>query len=201
MQEREQTSEPTGGHETPQEALPTGHQVVEMKARLEEAERETGQFKALLQRAQADFANYRKRADSEREEYQKHANGRLLLKLVAAADDLARALEHAPAASVPAERAWIEGIRLFHKNLSALLESEGVSPIKALGQPFDPSAHEAVLLQESVDAPEGTVLAVARAGYKLHNRILRPAQVVVSRRPQTQQPSITQESQKENGNG
>jgi molecular chaperone GrpE len=181
--------------------MPVEQQVTELKARLDEAEREAGQFKALLQRAQADFANYRKRADSERDEQQKYANGRLLLKLVAVVDDLARALEHAPAESTEAGRAWVEGVRLFHKNLAAILESEGVSSIQAVGRPFDPSAHEAVLLQESADAPDGTVLAVARAGYRLHERILRSAQVVVSRRPQSQQPSTTQESQKENSNG
>ena len=200
MEEREHTNEPRDAQETPPDALRAEQQVTELKARLEETERETGQFKALLQRVQADFANYRKRADSEREEQQRYANGRLLLKLVAVVDDLARALEHAPAGP-DTSGGWLEGVKLTNRNLHTILESEGVSPIQALGQPFDPSAHEAVLLQESADAPEGTVLAVARAGYKQHDRILRPAQVVVSRRPQTQQSSTTQDNQKENSNG
>lgn len=190
------------GQETPLEALPMEQQLSELKARLEEAEREKDQFKALLQRTQAEFANYRKRAEAEREEQQRYANGRLLLKLVGVADDLARALSHEGGAS-DSHSVWLEGVRLIHRNLMSLLKSEGVVPIEAEGQPFDPSAHEAILVQESTHAPDGTVLAVARPGYRFHDRILRPAQVVVSKRPQTQQTDSpdTIGGTKENSNG
>ncbi len=187
--------EDTGRHDpslSPREqgdeaAAGSQEQVDVLRATLEEAEREKSQFKGLLQRVQADFANYRKRVDSEREEQQQIATGRILLRLIAIMDDFERALARAPSGAdegVRAQQAWTDGIKLIYRNLQALLESEGVASIDAKGRPFDPSAHEAVLMQETAEAPEGTVVAIARPGYKHKDRILRPAQVVVARAPQ-----------------
>ena len=150
-----------------------------LQANLEEAERERGQYKALLQRVQADFLNYKRRTEEERQEMVKHTSADLILKLLPILDDFQRALDHVPANTDEAQ--WMEGMSLVERKFQALLEAEGVNRIQAQGQRFDPWEHEALFHEESSEEPEGTVLRVIRDGYKLHDRVLRPAQVSVAR--------------------
>jgi molecular chaperone GrpE len=170
--------------QAPQEEAPPAleDQLEALRAELEEANRERGEFKSLLQRVQADFINYRRRVEEEREEYQRQANARLILKLLPVLDEFSLALDHA--ARTEAEVPFLEGVRLIHRKLLALLESEGVSRIEALGKGFDPWEHEAMAYQETNECEEGKVVMVLRDGYKLHGRLLRPAQVVVAKRPE-----------------
>jgi molecular chaperone GrpE len=126
------------------------------------------------QRAQADFINYRKRSEREKEDLGRYANSELILKLLPALDDLERAL-----AAIPPRQAklnWAEGVRLIERKLRTILESEGLSQIEALGEPFDPHYHEAVM--QGI-GKEGTVIEEVQKGYKLHDRVIRPSRVVV----------------------
>jgi len=129
-----------------------------------------------LLRLAADFDNYKKRAAREREEYVALANARLLAELLPVVDDLERAL----AAAEKHEEAQLEeGVRLVHRELATLLERHGVTAIEADGK-FDPHVHEALLAQPSEEAESGAVLDVVQKGYKLGDRVVRPARVIVA---------------------
>ena len=129
---------------------------------------------ANWQRAQADFINYKRRSEQEREEISKFANSLLMLNLLPILDDFERAL-----ASIPPKLAgftWVEGIMLIERKLQASLEAQGLSQIKALGEPFDPKLHEAAMHGKG---KEGIVIEELQKGYKLHDRVIRPTMVVV----------------------
>ena len=128
-----------------------------------------------LLRLAADFENYKKRAARERQEYVALANERLIVELLPVLDDLERALT---AAEQHKEAQLEEGVRLVHRSLAALLERHGVQAIETDGK-FDPHVHEALLSQPS-EAEEGSVLDVVQKGYKLGERVVRPARVVVA---------------------
>jgi molecular chaperone GrpE len=130
-----------------------------------------------LKRVAADFDNYRKRAARERATVYAQANERLVKELIPVLDDLGRALE---AASEHEEAKLEEGVRLVHRALSDLLTKEGLAEIETEGK-FDPHVHEALLSQPS-DEEEGSVIEVVQKGYKLGDKVLRPARVVISRR-------------------
>ncbi|MFL5959784.1 MAG: nucleotide exchange factor GrpE [Gaiellaceae bacterium] len=131
-----------------------------------------------LLRLAADFENYKKRAARERQEYVALANERLIGELLPILDDLERALS---AAEQHEEAQLEEGVRLVHRSLAGLLERHGVEPIETDGK-FDPHVHEALLSQPS-EAEEGSVLDVVQKGYKLGDRVVRPARVVVAAAP------------------
>jgi molecular chaperone GrpE len=129
-----------------------------------------------LLRLAADFENYKKRAAREREEYVALANARLLGELLPVVDDLERAL----AAAEQHEEAQLEeGVRLVHRSLASLLERHGITAIETDGK-FDPHVHEALLAQPSEEAESGAVLDVIQKGYKLGDRVVRPARVIVA---------------------
>jgi molecular chaperone GrpE len=140
---------------------------------LEEKAKAEG-YLANWQRAQADFMNYKRRTEQETEELRRFANATLMLSLVPILDDLERAF-----AAIPprlAKLSWVDGIRLIWRKLQASLEAQGLSQIKAIGQPFDPNQHEAVRQDKG---KEGIVVAEVQKGYQLHDRVIRPAMVVV----------------------
>ena len=180
-------SEKKAGEEASAEDAPSVDDAVKEPAeadvteQLEEALREKDQFRTMAQRSQADLVNYRRRAAEELEESRRTAKSDLLLKVISVVDDLERALELVPDDAVAP--GWLEGIQLVYRKLGTLLESEGVKKIDAHGRQFEPFEHEAVLYQESADRAEGTVLQVVRDGYKLHDKVLRAAQVAVSKAP------------------
>lgn len=147
--------------------------------KLEEALREKDQFRKMAQRAQADLINYRRRADDDKAGLRRNANSELLLKILSVNDDLGRAVEHAPEGEEAG--AWVEGLRLVQRNLQNVLQSEGVMRIEAEGRPFEPWEHEAVFHEVTPDGKEGMVVRVIQDGYKLHDRVLRAAQVTVSK--------------------
>ena len=139
---------------------------------------ERDKLKDALQRAQADLVNYRRRRDTERADLVKYRSESLLSRLLPILDELALALDQP--ADGPSSDSWLEGFHLINRKLNALLELEGVEQIDALGKQFDPAEHEALAQQQSSDKQDGEVLMVVRNGYKLHNRLLRPAQVIVA---------------------
>ena len=129
-----------------------------------------------LLRLAADFENYKKRATRERLEYVALANERLVKDLLPILDDLERALE---AAAEHEEAKLEEGVRLVHRSLAHLLEREGLKQIDTEGG-FDPHVHEALLAQPSEEHESGDVLDVIQKGYRLGDRVIRPAMVIVS---------------------
>ena len=138
-------------------------------------EQEPEQDDRLLRLA-ADFENYKKRAARERQEYVRLANERLLGELLPVIDDLERTL----AAAEQHEEAQLEeGVRLVHRSLAALLERHGITAIET-EEKFDPHVHEALLSQPSEEAESGSVLDVVQKGYKLGDRVVRPARVIVA---------------------
>lgn len=154
-------------------------EIESLKRDLDEARREAAENRAGWQRSAADFTNYRRRSEQEREATLGLANEMLLAKLLAVVDDLDRAL-----ASMPQELAdlgWVEGLWLVERKLRALLESEGVTPIESVGRAFDPREHEAVIHEETSSAPEGQVTGEIQRGYRIRDRVLRPALVKVAK--------------------
>ena len=133
---------------------------------------------AAHQRTAADFANFRRRTAEEREREAGLASEALLLKTLAVVDDLDRALASLPEGlkSEP----WVEGIAAIHRKLLAVMESEAARPYESVGQPFDPREHEAVAQVPSSGKPPGEVLQEHRKGWKIRDRILRPAVVSVA---------------------
>ncbi len=140
---------------------------------------ERDDYLAQLQRSRADFANFRRRIEQERMQAREIATRGLLGQLVPVLDDLHRAL-----AAVPAdqrETAWVQGVQLIERKLAAMLEREGVTPIEALGQPFDPALHEAVATEPGTAGT--TVVEVYQSGYWHGQNLLRPAMVKVGDQP------------------
>ena len=132
-----------------------------------------------LQRLAAEFDNFRKRTAREQAALSERAGERLVKELIPILDDLGRALE---AAAEHQEAKLEDGVRLVHRSLSELLARQGLSEIETDGQ-FDPHVHEALLSQPS-DEEEGSVIEVVQKGYKLGDKVLRPARVVVAAPPE-----------------
>lgn len=150
--------------------------VQALKRALAEEREKAEKYLANWQMAEADFSNYKKRAEQEKNELGNSANASLILYLLPVLDDLGRALASLPPKSV--DRTWVEGIRLIHRKLQGVLEAQGLTEIKAVGGPFDPSLHEAVAHQEG---EEGVVIDEVQRGYKLKDRVLRPTLAVVGK--------------------
>jgi molecular chaperone GrpE len=132
-------------------------------------------------RAEAELQNYRRRATREREEARRGAEEGVMLEIVAALDDLERALATARDSGAP--ESWAEGVRLVVSRLGDYLARQGVVPLDPLGQPFDPAFHEAVLEMEAAGVPAGHVSQVLLKGWRRGERVLRAARVVVARGP------------------
>lgn len=138
-------------------------------------------FRDLAMRSQADFENYKKRCAREKDEAIKYANKSILEKLVSIVDHFELGLE---AARVEGEKSPIySGMSLVLKQLQDLLTENGLQPIEAVGQKFDPNLHEAIAHQPSAQVPEEHVINQTRRGYRFKDRLLRPSAVVVSSGP------------------
>ena len=147
----------------------------ELEERLVEAERERDERTDDLKRVAAEFENYRKRVARDQQSLAARAHERLVKELLPVLDDLERALE---AATEHQEAQLEEGVKLVHRELQEALAKEGLSEIETNGH-FDPHVHEALLSQPS-EQEEGAILDVLQKGYRLGDRVLRPARVVVS---------------------
>ena len=145
-----------------------------LKQALDAEKKKAEEYLVNWQRAVADFINLKRRKEQEREDLGKFANSVLILSLLPTLDDLERALNSLP--RKPAKSSWIEGIRLIEQNLKTTLQSQGLTPIEALGKQFDPSFHEAVRQNKG---KEGIVIEELQKGYLLNDKLLRPSVVVV----------------------
>ena len=164
------------------------------KALVEEQAKANG-YLDNWQRSQADFLNYKKRTEQERYETAKHANATLILALLPVLDDLERALENIP--EKPVKSNWVDGIELISRKLKSILEGHGLSEIQAIGEPFDPNLHEAMLFSEG---EEEMVVEEMQKGYRLHDQVLRPTKVSVGKGSE-QNDETSQEDMKEENNG
>lgn len=144
------------------------------------AEEEAGRLREALLRKAADFENLKRRAERDKADYVKYALTETMRDLVGVLDNLERALTHAPAAGAEDFRA---GVEMIARQLSEVVRKYGVTEIPALGTPFDPQFHEAMMRGDATDVPPGTVLEVFQKGYVLNDRLLRPAMVKVSAVP------------------
>lgn len=167
----------TNGHAVAED-LPAGRVDGEGAEEKSRSDTEVASLTRDLQRLAADFSNYRKRNEAERVDFVKYAKADLIKRLLDVLDGYDRALETTPADAEG--QPWLEGLRLVERKLRQLLESEGLQPFDAVGKPFDPYQHEAVAHLES-DAPEGTVISEYQKGYRLHDRVIRPALVTVAK--------------------
>ena len=148
---------------------------------VEELRREVEEKQDRLLRALAETENVRRRAQRERDDYVRYANESLLRDLIPVLDNLDRALE--AARSGGDATGVVAGVELIQRELLKVLERAGVTRYSALGQPFDPTRHEAIARVVSLDAKPGTVLGETLPGYMLHNRVLRAALVSVAAAP------------------
>jgi len=189
--DREQVTpveEPTGG-QCPQDEVVEGEMewedeasaepsIDQLQQQLEEAQAQAAEYLDGWQRERAEFANYKKRMERERQQLQHNIAGNIIRKYLEILDDLERALQNRPADSDGAT--WAKGIELVYRKFLTALESEGVVPMDITDQHFDPNLHEAISQEPSEDLESGQIIEVVRNGYLIGERVLRPATVRIA---------------------
>ena len=157
----------------------TEDSLKEIKARFEAKEEEAKETYDRLLRVSADFENYKKRSTREMEEFRKYANQSLLKEMLSVVDNLELAINSSRDGK-STDKTLIEGLDLTLNEILRVFEKFNVKPIAAQGETFDPAYHEAVMREETDDYPENTVISEFQKGYLIHDRLLRPAMVVVA---------------------
>lgn len=172
--------EPSGATPPPAEGSTLSpEQLAELQAKAAQAD----EYWERLLRHTADFDNFKKRNARERQEAVKFANVALLEKLVPVLDNFEMGLAATHTSGEAGAAALQKGIAMIFSQFKGVLAAAGLEEIEATGKPFDPNVHEAVSQQESAAVPEGHVLQQVRKGYRLKERLLRPASVIVARKP------------------
>ena len=165
--------------ETLQAAEDTALPADDLQSQLEKSQAEAQEHYERFLRTAAELDNFRKRKEREVGDLRKFANQNLLRELLNVVDNLERAIG---ATREPGSAdGLLEGVDMTLKELLKIFDKAGVKPIEAVDQPFDPNLHEAVMQEENTDVPENTVIRELQKGYQIHDRLLRPAMVVVSR--------------------
>ncbi len=149
-----------------------------LRAQLEEEKAKADKYLSNWQRAEADLANFRRRSEQERADLARFGNANLIRKILPVLDDFERAISSIP--EDDQSLAWVDGIKLIDRKLRTILEQEGVSNIEAVGREFDPHFHEAVM-HEGGEGDTDMVVQELQKGYRLHDKVLRPAMVKVGR--------------------
>jgi molecular chaperone GrpE len=165
----------------PESAGPGEETLEALQSERDARGREAAESQERYLRTLADFENFRRRTGREREDWRRQAQEGLLREILPVLDNFERALGAPPAPGT--DRAFRTGVELIHRDFLAALERIGVRPFTAVGQPFDPTHHEAVGRVERDDVDDQTVIAEPLRGYLFQERVLRPAQVVVAVRP------------------
>jgi molecular chaperone GrpE len=176
---------PTNGTGTAPEteALPLPD-IAELQRELEALKAKAAEHLDGWQRSQAEFQNYKRRVERERTEMMQGMTGKVIARYLDILDDFDRAMKGQPAegeAGSPDWPKWAEGITLIYRKFQNVLDAEGVSRIEAEGKDFDPNLHEAVVHEESDGHTSGQIIEVLRHGYKLGDRVIRPALVKVAK--------------------
>jgi molecular chaperone GrpE len=154
-----------------------------LRERTAALEQERDEFRALLQRTRADFENYQKRAQRDLIQERRYWHASLALDLLPILDNFERAVAAAKQAGETGP--LVQGVAMIQAQVLDVLKRHGITRIEAQGQPFDPNLHQAVMQQPSADQPPNTVLQILEQGFLIHDRVLRPARVIVSAAPQT----------------
>ena len=154
--------------------------IKEMEARLETAEQEAKENYDRFLRLSAEFENYKKRSEREINEFRKYANELLIKEILSVADNLERALDSSRN-NKQADTGLVEGVDMTLKEILNIFEKFSVKPVESLGNPFDPAFHQAVMQEETDSYPGNTVINEIQKGYMMHDRLIRPAMVVVSK--------------------
>ncbi len=175
-----EATEPASDEGDPAPAKAILQETPDANRELEERRQECEQLKDQLLRVRADFDNYRKRALRDMDQLRKSASLALIRALLPALDNLERALSHADAGDKLAE-----GVRMVHKQFSDILAGEGLAPIPALNEIFDPNVHDALATMSSSSIEAGRVMEEYERGYRLGDQVVRPARVIVSNGPET----------------
>jgi molecular chaperone GrpE len=157
---------------------------IDYEAELESAQKEAKENYDRLLRVSAEFENYKKRTTREQTEFRKYANEALIKDLLSVVDNLERAIVSVPSESEEVTT-FLKGVELTLQEILKILRKHNVSPIEAIGNPFDPCFHQAVMQTESTAYPVNTVIEELQKGYLIFDRLLRPAMVVVSKSPST----------------
>ena len=152
-----------------------------LEAKIAELESALAEAKDRHLRLAADFDNFKKRSRQEQLETIQHASADLIARLLPALDDLRKALDHKPKG---VDEAWVKGLELSVRKLEEALGAHGLEPIHAVGKAFDPKLHEAIGFEESTDQAEDTVTSELRRGYRIRDRVVRPALVKLARPPE-----------------
>jgi len=154
-------------------------EMAQLQKDLEAAQAKAAEYLDGWQRSRAEFSNYKKRVEKEQAETYQNAAARIIARYLDVLDDFDRAMTDRPLEGEVAK--WADGVTLIYRKLQNILETEGVTRIEAEGQEFDPTLHEAVTHEESDSHPAGHIIAVLRQGYKLGEKVIRPALVRVAR--------------------
>jgi molecular chaperone GrpE len=150
------------------------------ETKLKAAEQKAEEYYDRLLRASAEFDNYKKRTTREMQELVRYANEKIFKELLSVVDNLDRAIESAQQDGAD-DDPLLEGVRLILNEVDKIFERHNVKPIKAIGEPFDPNFHQAMMQEETEDEPANTVVKEMQKGYVMHDRLLRPSMVVVSK--------------------
>ena len=182
--EQEQSASPTTEDQTPQTPPENSTEAEtvdeDLTARLQTAEQKAQENYDRLLRVSAEFDNYKKRTAREMQEVVKYANERMAKELLIVVDNLERAIE-AACVGCADDDPLVKGIHLTLSEVLKILERHKIQPVKALGEPFDPNFHQAMMQEEVEDQPPNTVVREMQKGYVMHDRLLRPSMVVVSK--------------------
>ncbi|MBI4125293.1 MAG: nucleotide exchange factor GrpE [Deltaproteobacteria bacterium] len=155
--------------------------LTELQKKLKSAQSEAEKNYDKLLRVMAEFENYKKRIARDHAERSQYTHETILRELLKVLDDFDRIIDHLPEEKSDAIQGLIDGIHLVHKDFFNILEKFGLKPVPIENKNFDPHLHEAIAQVESNDHPEGTIVECHRKGYRLHDRLLRPAAVTVAR--------------------
>jgi len=180
---REEKTGPEVRHKSPA----TPGDPAALQQQLEEKTQEAEENYTRLLRLAADMENLKKRQERERAELLQFANENLVKELLPVVDNLERALEHGRQSEAPA--ALLEGIERVYQGFLKALDKFGVTPFESVGQPFDPAFHNAMMQEEAPGVPDCRVIKELQKGYLMHQRLLRPAMVVVARNTQDENTS------------
>lgn len=159
--------------------------LTDLEEKLAASQAEASDYQDRMLRMAAELDNYKKRAARDLDDIKKYATENLIRQLLTVVDNLERAIASASAD----KQSVVDGVALTLAEINKILETHYVSPIQALGEPFDPTFHQAMCQEESADQPPNTVVQEFQKGYLMHDRLLRPTMVVVSKAAQNGQPA------------
>jgi len=167
-----------------EDQVEAGDSVEAMEARIASLEQEARETHDRLLRVSAEFENYKKRATREMNDFKKFANESFAKSMLPVVDNLDRAIESS-SNDRHANRSVVEGVNMTLKEILKVFDQFSIKPFESLGKPFNPGFHQAMMQEETADHPENTVLNELQKGYMIHDRLLRPAMVVVSKTKET----------------